>query len=78
MARAPQFDRGPDIGIGLVAVKDGLKRLDPESRAHVLAWLCMYYDDQGGMFSPQISRRRNRVTLDGVEYWLVRVPRTRS
>jgi hypothetical protein len=34
----------------------------------------LYYEDDGSMFSPQISRRRMRVALDGVEYWLVRVP----
>jgi len=27
------------------------------------------------MFSQQISRRRKRIALDGVEYWLVRVPK---
>jgi hypothetical protein len=29
------------------------------------------------MFSPQISRRRLRIAIDGVEYWLVRVPKQR-
>jgi hypothetical protein len=27
------------------------------------------------MFSPQISRRRQRIAIDGAEYWLVRVPK---
>jgi hypothetical protein len=26
------------------------------------------------MFSPQISRRRDRITLNGTEFWLARVP----
>lgn len=27
------------------------------------------------LYSPQITRRRQRITLDGVEYWLARVPK---
>ena len=38
-------------------------------------WLLLYYEDSGSMFSPQISRRRKRIAIDGVEYWLVRVPK---
>ncbi len=30
--------------------------------------------DDGPMFSPQISRRRDRITLNGTEFWLARVP----
>ena len=75
MARPPQFERSDDFEVEPAAVKGLIKRLRPEARAHVLAWLCTYYQDDGGMFSPQISRRRKRLMLDGVEYWLVRVPK---
>lgn len=62
----------------LEAVKAALRRLDPRHRAHVLAWLCMYYDDSGAMFSPQLSRSRKRITLDAVEFFLVKVPKRRT
>ncbi|MGC2635003.1 MAG: hypothetical protein WA215_12400 [Candidatus Cybelea sp.] len=52
-----------------------MKRLAPEDRARLLAWLSLYFNDDGMMYSPQISRRRQRIALDGVEYWLVRVPK---
>ncbi len=70
MARPPQFER-PDPSL----VKESLKRLDPHDRARLLAWLLIYFEDDGAMFSPQIRRRRKRITLDGVEYWLVRIPK---
>jgi hypothetical protein len=40
-----------------------------------MAWMLLYYEDGGSLYSPQISRRRQRIALDGVEYWLVRVPK---
>jgi hypothetical protein len=77
MARPPQYDRDPyDYDVASVAVvKAQAKRLTEGDRAHLLAWLCVYYKDDGTMFSAQISRRRQRIILDGVEYWLVRVPK---
>jgi hypothetical protein len=76
MARPPQFQYGDDEPPATVAaVKTAVKRLDDGGRAHLLAWLCMYYQDHGAMFSPQINRRRQRIALDGIEYWLVRVPK---
>lgn len=78
MARPPQYSRDPEPWGDAQAVRAAIKRLSPEDRAHLLAWLCIYYDDRGAMFSPQISRRRQRIALDGIEYWLVRVPRVRT
>ena len=76
MARPPQFNHDDDLPVSAATVKAMVKRLDPAGRALLLVWLCMYYQDDGAMFSPpQISRRRKRITLDGVEYWLVRVPK---
>ncbi|MGB8964811.1 MAG: hypothetical protein WCB99_04125 [Candidatus Cybelea sp.] len=76
MARPPQFSRSDDDLPATVAdAKAIVKRLDEKGRAHLLAWLCMYYQDTGAMFSPQISRRRQRIAIDRVEYWLVRVPK---
>lgn len=74
MARPPQYAREADPWDDAKAVKATLKRLEPADRARILAWLCLYYQDDGMMFSAQISQRRQRITLDGVEYWLVRVP----
>lgn len=75
MARPPQFSRDEEPWGDHQAVRAAIKRLRPEDRALLLAWLCLYYDDRGMMFNPQISRRRKRVAIDGVEYWLVRVPK---
>lgn len=72
MARPHQFDRSDPT-----VVKESAKRLVPEDRARLLAWLLLYFNDEGMMYSPRISRRRQRITLDGVEYWLARVPKAR-
>jgi hypothetical protein len=49
---------------------------DARHRAYLLAWLCKYFGDNGEIFSPLISAAgRRRIVLDGIEYWLVRVPR---
>lgn len=80
MARPPQYDRDPydeEPVLTAAAVRAAVKHLAPADRARLLAWLCLYYEDSGGMFSPQISRRRRRVMIDDVEYWLVRVPKRR-
>jgi hypothetical protein len=74
MARPPQYERDPDLTRDATAVKAAIKRLTPEDRAQLLAWLLLYYQDSGMMFSPQISQRRRRVTLDGIEYWLAEIP----
>lgn len=78
MARPPQCERKEGPWGDAQAVRAAIKRLSPEDRALILAWHCMYYRDGGAMFSPQISRRRQRITIDGVEYWLVRVPKRSS
>jgi hypothetical protein len=81
MARPPQYERDPYGGEprrDATAVKAAIKRLDPADRSRLVAWLLLYYQDDGQMFSPQISRRRQRITFDGVEYWLARVPKRPS
>jgi hypothetical protein len=55
--------------------KAALKRLGDRERAFLIAWLCKYIGDEGAMLSPQISKERRIVVIDGVEYWLVRVPK---
>jgi hypothetical protein len=45
-----------------------LKGLNDADRALLPAWLCVYYDDEGGLFSPQLNKMRRRITLDGVDY----------
>jgi hypothetical protein len=74
MARPPQFAREEQPWGDAQTVRAAIKRLSPEDRARTLAWLCLYYQDNGMMFSRQISRRRKRVTIDEVAYWLVRIP----
>jgi hypothetical protein len=77
MARPPQYDRDPygdEPTRDATAVKVAIKHLSPSDRARLLAWLLLYYQDDGALFSPQISRRRKRIMLDSVEYWLVRIP----
>lgn len=77
MARPPEFERPDDVTRDVTAVKAAIKHLSPADRAQLIAWLLLYYDDGGIMFSPQISKRRNRIALNGTEYWLSRVPKRR-
>lgn len=74
MARPPQFERPDDPTRDVTAVKAAIKRLTPSDRAALIAWLLLYYQDDGSMFSLETARRRHRITFDGVEFWLVRVP----
>jgi len=71
----PQFERPDDLTRDVTAVKVAIKHLTPEDRARLIAWMLLYYQDDGAMFSPQISRRRDRITLNGTEFWLARVPK---
>jgi len=74
MARPPQYERSSDVTRDLTAVKVAVKHLSPQDRAHLMAWLLLYYADEGALFSHQTGRRR-RVTIDEIEYWLARVPK---
>jgi hypothetical protein len=76
MSRPPQWDRASDDEDRLeesTPVRVALKRMSSEGRAYVLAWLCTHYKDNGGRFDGASRERRRRVTIDGVDYWLVRV-----
>ena len=76
MARPPQYGRpDDDVTRDVTAVKAAIKHLTPTDRARLMAWLLLYYDDGGMMFSPQISRQRDRITLNGTDFWLTRVPK---
>jgi hypothetical protein len=76
MARPPQYERSDDeLTRDATAVKAAIKHLAPADRAQLIAWLLLYYNDQGAMYSPQISRRRDRITLNGTDFWLARVPK---
>ena len=55
MARPPQYERDPDLTRDVTAVKAAVKRLTPEDRAQLLAWMLLYFQDDGMMF----SRRRS-------------------
>jgi hypothetical protein len=58
--------------------KAALKRLGDRERAFLITWLCKYFGDDGAMLSPQISKQRRSVVIDGVEFWLVRIPKRRA
>jgi hypothetical protein len=78
MARPPQYERDAYADVAPAtagAVKVAMKRLDPSGRVMLFAWLCLYCEDDGALLSPKIGRRRRRIVLDGIEYWLVRVPK---
>ena len=63
----------PD-SLAVARVKESIKELSPEGRAHVLKWLAKFYNDTGMMYSPSIASERRRVTNDGETFWLVEVP----
>jgi len=75
MARPPQFAYPETESLAVAKAKAVLKELSPEARAHLMAWLVKFYGDTGMMFSPSISQGRKRVTIEGTEFWLVRVPK---
>ena len=75
MATPPQFERSEDLTRDVTAVKAAIKHLSPNDRAQLIAWMLLYYQDDGAMFSPQIGRRRDRITFNGTEFWLARVPK---
>lgn len=58
--------------------KATLKSLGDRERAFLIAWLCKFYADDGGLFSPQISKQRRTVIIDAAEFWLVRIPKKRA
>lgn len=62
----------------LAEAKAALKRLPDPARAHILRWLCKYYEDSGAMRSPQVGKQRRAIMIDGIEYWLVCAPKRRS
>ncbi len=75
MARPPQYERPDDPTRDVTAVKVAIKHLSAKDRAFLIAWMLLYYQDDGAMFSPKVSRRRDRITLNGIEFWLARIPR---
>ena len=58
--------------------KAALKRLGDRERAFLTAWLCKYFSDEEAMLSPQISKQRRTIVIDGIEFWLVPVPKRKS
>lgn len=60
---------------GFSAVKEALLTMEPVERYFVLCWLCKYFNDNGDLLSPSVSKERDRVTIAGAEYWLVAVPK---
>ena len=74
MARPPQFRYPEKDSMAVAKAKQVLKELSPEARAYVMAWFVKYFNDSGGMFSPQITQERRKVTIDSSTYWLVKIP----
>ena len=52
MATPPQFERPDDLTRDVTAVKVAIKHLNPNDRARIIAWMLLYYQDDGAMFSP--------------------------
>jgi hypothetical protein len=75
MVRPPQFAYPEHESLAVAKAKSALKELSPEGRAFVMAWLVKFYNDTGMMYSPSITQERRRVTIDGIEYWLVTAPK---
>jgi hypothetical protein len=77
MARPPQYERRTDDDPAptYLDARAIAKRLPAADRAKLLAWLCLYYGERGQQFEP--GARRRRVTIDGEELWLVRIPKRR-
>ena len=72
MARTrSHFDDPPT----LKAAKAMIKSRPEEDRSHLLKWLAHCFRNDGRMFSPQIRKARQRIVLDGNEYWLVALPK---
>jgi hypothetical protein len=63
-----------DVDVAKVAIK----RLGDRERAFLIAWLCKYFSDEGSMLSPQISKHRRTVVIDGIEFWLVQIPKRKG
>lgn len=61
----------------LAEVKTVLKRLPDASRLHIIRWLLKFYEDNGAMKSPQAGKPRRRVTIDGQEFLLVAVVKSK-
>jgi hypothetical protein len=77
MARPPQYERRDDDDQPTYLIARAIaKRLPAADRAKLLAWLCLYYGERGEQFEP--GRRRRRVTIDGEEFWLVRIPKRKG
>ena len=76
MARPSQFDRADeDLVPSFMEIKARVKRMAQEDRARLLAWLALYYDDQGSLYSQAQARKRDKATIAGQDYWLVRIPK---
>ena len=75
MVRPPQFAYSESESLAVAKVKESLKQLSPEGRAFITAWLVKFYRDDGQMYSPSITQKRRRVTIDGETFWLVGVPK---
>ncbi len=74
MARPPFVEgRLDDVDPDARTIKTVLKRMPAAARVDVLTWLCLYYGSRGERFEP--GGRRRRVTIDGEDFWLVRIPK---
>ena len=68
MARPPQYERDPDLTRDVTAVKAAVKRLTPEHRAQLIAWLLLYYRDDGAMWSRRSPSAGNGLCSTGSSF----------
>jgi hypothetical protein len=78
MVRRPGCEPSNHESLAVTRIKGILKESSPETRAYILKWLVKYFNDNGGMFSPQITQERRKVTIDSTAYWLVKIPGTKG
>ena len=75
MARPPQFNQDEESPPTFAQVKATVKKMQPKDRAMLLSWLALYFDDRGELYPPAQTKRRDKATIAGQDYWLLQVPK---
>lgn len=58
----------------VLMLQDALAKLDSVQCAYLIRWLVKHFNDDGLAARLPGREQRRRMTLDGEEYWLVRIP----
>ncbi len=60
--------------MAIAKVKASIKELSPKGESLRAGMVTKFYNDNGSMFSPTITQRCRRVTIDDEAFWLVKIP----